>query len=173
MEESVSDFDEVLKISPSSRPFLWQRGLSLYYVEDYVEGAKQFRDDVAVNPNDTEEAIWAFLCEAKLLGPDRAREQFLKVGRDSRPVMRAALECFERPPSPAGPASILAAANPESPHDVFYSKLYAGLWHEAYGAEGEAKKEMLAAVGTQYAKLSGDYMASLAKVHVARRGWAA
>jgi hypothetical protein len=33
---------------------MWQRGLSLYYVERFADGAKQFRDDVAVNPNDTE-----------------------------------------------------------------------------------------------------------------------
>ena len=35
-----------------------QRGLSLYYVKQYEEGARQFRDDVAVNPSDTEESIW-------------------------------------------------------------------------------------------------------------------
>lgn len=37
------------------------------------------RDDVAVNPNDTEESIWAFLCEAQLQGPDAARSNMLKV----------------------------------------------------------------------------------------------
>lgn len=52
--------------------------------------------DVAVNPNDTEESIWAFLCEAQLIGPEAARQQMLKVGRDSRSVMRAAYEAFER-----------------------------------------------------------------------------
>ena len=41
----------------------------------------QFRDDVAVNPSDTEEAIWAFLAEAKLLGASPARRQFLQVPR--------------------------------------------------------------------------------------------
>ena len=35
-----------------------QRGLSLYYVGQFEEGAQQFRDDVAVNPADTEESIW-------------------------------------------------------------------------------------------------------------------
>lgn len=40
-------------------------GLSLYYANRYIDGAKQFRDDVAVNPNDTEEAIWAYLCEVR------------------------------------------------------------------------------------------------------------
>jgi hypothetical protein len=38
------------------------------------------RDDVAVNPNDTEESIWAFLCEAQLEGPEAARQKMLKVG---------------------------------------------------------------------------------------------
>lgn len=91
VEGSVVDFDAALAARPSIRPYLWQRGLSLYYIgtkEALEEGAKQFRDDVAVNPNDTEEAIWTFLCEAKLIGPEKAREQFLLVGRDSRPVMR-------------------------------------------------------------------------------------
>ena len=45
----------------------------------FEAGAAQFRGDVAVNPNDTEEAIWAFLCEARLHGADDARRQFLQV----------------------------------------------------------------------------------------------
>jgi hypothetical protein len=60
----------------------------------FEEGAKQFRDDVAVNPNDTEESIWCFLCEAQLYGPDKAHQNFLQVGPDSRPVMRKAYELF-------------------------------------------------------------------------------
>lgn len=37
------------------------------------------RDDVAVNPNDTEESIWAFLCEAQLEGVEAARAKFLQA----------------------------------------------------------------------------------------------
>lgn len=36
---------------------------------------------MAVNPADTEEAIWAFMCEARLWGPQRARDHFLEVRR--------------------------------------------------------------------------------------------
>jgi hypothetical protein len=61
------------------RPYLWQRGLTLYYLGQYEEGARQFREDVAVNPNDTEESIWAFLCEAKLQGAGEARRNMLKA----------------------------------------------------------------------------------------------
>ena len=45
----------------------------------FEAGAAQFREDVAVNPNDTEEAIWAFLCEARLRSADDARAAFLQV----------------------------------------------------------------------------------------------
>eukprot|EP00976_Prorocentrum_cordatum_P075351 1181871-Prorocentrum_minimum.AAC.4 len=116
VEGSLSDFDAILDIAPSQKPYLWQRGLSLYYANSicrrrvarqgtqmrcaritcfrFEDGAKQFRDDVAVNPNDTEESIWAYLCEAQLKGADSAQQTMLKVGRDSRPVMRAAYELF-------------------------------------------------------------------------------
>lgn len=43
------------------------------------EGAEQFRLDVAQNPNDTEESIWCFLCEAQLYGVNEARKRFLEV----------------------------------------------------------------------------------------------
>lgn len=45
----------------------------------FEEGAEQFRIDVAQNPNDTEESIWCFLCEAQLYGVEEARKRFLEV----------------------------------------------------------------------------------------------
>ncbi len=58
--------------SPMPRPadahsYMWQRGLSLYYLGRYAEGAEQFRVDVAVNPNDTWVESWMRSCaEARL-----------------------------------------------------------------------------------------------------------
>lgn len=68
-----------IESNPGIKPYLWQRGLALYYAEEYEKAAQQFREDVAVNPNDTEEAIWAYLAECQFLGPEKAREQLLKV----------------------------------------------------------------------------------------------
>ncbi|KAF6254568.1 hypothetical protein COO60DRAFT_1273046 [Scenedesmus sp. NREL 46B-D3] len=170
VEGSLQDFDRALAANPQLNPYLWQRGLSLYYMQQYTAGAKQFRDDVAVNPNDTEESIWAFLCEAQLEGPEAARQKMLKVGRDPRPVMRAAYECFQ---SGSSPEAILQAATDSGGHDSFYALLYVGLWHEAHGNAAEAEAAMVKSVQTRYAQLSGDYMAGLAKVHCQRRGWAA
>lgn len=169
VEGSLADFNAALRARPSIRPYLWQRGLSLYYVEQYAEGAQQFRDDVAVNPNDTEEAIWAFMCEARLDDPEAARQKFLRVGRDPRPVMRAAEEAFR---TGRGPQEIAASARGDTNgHAAFYSALYVALWHEAHSDEGAAKEAMLRALRTEYARGSGDYMAALARVHCKRRGW--
>ncbi|KAG5580816.1 hypothetical protein H5410_051443 [Solanum commersonii] len=50
---------------------------------------------VAQNPNDTEESIWCFLCEAQFYGIHEARKRYLEVGRDPRPVMREAYNMFK------------------------------------------------------------------------------
>lgn len=169
VEGSLQEFDAALAARPGIRPYLWQRGLTLYYLQQYEEGAKQFRDDVAVNPNDTEESIWAFLCEAQLVGAEEARKAFLQVGRDPRPVMRAAYECFQ---SGSDPSSILQAAGEDrSGNGAFYAWLYVGLWHEAEGNAEAAREAVERAAQTRYAQASGDYMADLAKVHCLRRGW--
>ena len=65
VDGSIADFDLVITTAPRMEPYMWQRGLSLYYAERFSEGSEQFRKDVKVNPNDTEEAIWAFLCDAR------------------------------------------------------------------------------------------------------------
>lgn len=61
----------------------------------------------------------------------------VQVGRDSRPVMRAAYECFR---SGAQPDAILqAAGGDQQGHAAFYAQLYVGLWHEAHGDTAAAE----------------------------------
>ncbi|KAH9553624.1 hypothetical protein CY35_08G021500 [Sphagnum magellanicum] len=167
---SVVEFDKALELDPQQKPYLWQRGLSLYYLRRFEEGAKQFRDDVAVNPNDTEEmlqSIWCFLCEAQLYGPDKAHQNFLQVGPDSRPVMRKAYELFRD----GGDTKELLAVGARDAHDFFYSHLYVGLFHEAHNNTTAAREAITAAVASPYGARSGDYMATLAKVHCGCREW--
>ncbi|BDA43529.1 hypothetical protein COCOBI_04-5410 [Coccomyxa sp. Obi] len=149
VEGSLEDFNRALSLDPAIRPYLWQ--------QQYEEASKQFRDDVAVNPNDTEEAIWAFLAEAQL------------VGEDPRPVMRAAYTAFQ---DGKEPDRIMAAINPmRGSHDTFYAQLYTGLFYESSGDASKAEEAMLAAVQTPYAQQSGDYMAGVAAVHCLTRGF--
>ncbi|KAH7542997.1 hypothetical protein FEM48_Zijuj02G0135200 [Ziziphus jujuba var. spinosa] len=142
---SLAEFDKAIELDPRQKAYLWQRGLSLYYLDRFEEGAEQFRLDVAQNPNDTEESIWCFLCEAQLYGVDEARQRFLEaklillvlVGRDSRPVMRKAYNMFKDGGDPEKVHDhlrfpVLAAEfSSGQANECFYSSLYAGLYYES------------------------------------------
>lgn len=123
---------------------------------------------MAVNPADTEESIWAFLCEAQLDGFDKARKQMLVVQTDPRSYMRRAYElfmgkCTEEDLAKEGATPASSAA--------FYALLYLGLYAEARGEGDKARNYIQASVATPYGKAGRDYMASLARVHLSVRGW--
>ena len=168
VDGSIADFDAVIAAAPGRAPYMWQRGLSLYYAERLQEGSAQFRRDVAVNPNDTEEAVWAFLCEARdpAVGFG-ARAPISSPSAGTRGYMRAAYALF----AGTGDEDALraVAANGGAAED-FYSWLYVGLYREAKGDDAGAKAAVLAAAATPYGSRSGDYMAALAEVHAKRRG---
>ncbi|CAN1161513.1 hypothetical protein LINPERPRIM_LOCUS1690 [Linum perenne] len=165
---SVAEFDKAIELDPRQKAYMWQRGLSLYYLDRFEEGAEQFRIDVAMNPNDTEESIWCFLCEAQLYGVDEARKRYLEVGRDSRPVMREAYNMFR---DGGDPEKLVAAFSNGGPNEYFYASLYAGLYHESQKEADSAKLHLVAACKSLYGQRSDDYMASLAKVHCQCRNW--
>lgn len=124
--------------------------------------------DVAVNPADTEESIWAFLCEAQLDGFDKARKQMLVVQTDPRPYMRRAYElfmgkCTEEDLAKEGATPTSSAA--------FYALLYLGLYAEARGEGDKARNYIQASVATPYGKAGRDFMTSIARVHLSVRGW--
>ena len=56
--ESIDLFDQAEAIRPSITPYLWQRGLSYYYADRFLDASRQFQVDVKVNPLDVEEIVW-------------------------------------------------------------------------------------------------------------------
>ncbi|CAH9145072.1 unnamed protein product [Cuscuta epithymum] len=165
---SLVEFDRAIELDPFQKEYLWQRGLSLYYLDRFEEGAEQFRLDVSKNPNDTEESIWCFLCEAQLYGIGEARRRFLVVGTDPRPVMRKAYEMFK---NGGDPEKLVAAFSNGQPNEYFYSSLYAGLFYESQLDSERSKGHIIASCQSLYGSRSDDYMVSLAKVHCQCRNW--
>ncbi|KAK3164329.1 hypothetical protein QOZ80_1AG0016110 [Eleusine coracana subsp. coracana] len=165
---SLTEFDRAIELDPRQKQYLWQRGLSLYYLDRFQDGAEQFRLDVAANPNDTEESIWCFLCEAQLYGTEDARKRFLEVGLDSRPVMRKAYALFK---DGGDPEKLVSDFSRGFDGEIFYSSLYAGLYYESQKNADMAKSCIVAACKSPYGSRSGDYMASLAFVHCQCRNW--
>mmetsp|Transcript_5466 Transcript_5466/g.10767 ORF Transcript_5466/g.10767 Transcript_5466/m.10767 type:complete len:227 (-) Transcript_5466:75-755(-) len=171
VEEAIAVYDQMIDAQPSVKPYLWQRGLALYYADRFTDGAEQFAADVAVNPNDTEEQIWHLLCMAQVKsGLAAAREAALTVGTDRRPVMRSAQALFL---GKTDTSELQAFAQKGGDAEKFYADLYLGLYGEAMGDTAEARKRISQAVASRYAQVSGasDPMAELAKVHLQRRGW--
>src|SRR5206468_3164056 len=87
IDESISDFDEVIKLNPAQAPYHWQRGICYYYAGRFEEGRKQFELHQTVNPNDVENAVWHFLCVARASGLDRARAALIPIQGDARVPM--------------------------------------------------------------------------------------
>ena len=187
VEQSVASFDEAIAIDPDSADYLWQRGLSLYYVDKFDEAAEQFLRDVRLNPRDTEESIWRLISQARGApgGFASAQAQMIQIDGETRPYMRVIYDVFagRRPAAdleslsqkaaaaaaaPAGPFS--SAGREGAVRTGFYCDLYLGLLAEAQGDAARAQERMARAAASPYSQ-SGDYMAALARVHCLRRGW--
>ncbi len=79
LDESIQDFDIAEQLDARIKPYLWQRGLSYYYAERFAESAQQFEIDLTVNAQDVEETVWRYLCVARSLGVEEARNSLLTV----------------------------------------------------------------------------------------------
>jgi lipoprotein NlpI len=171
-KESVADFDKYLELKPSEKPGHWQRGISCYYAGRFEEGSKQFEGYEEVDKNDVENAVWRYLCQARVIGQDKARAAMLKIGFDRRvPLMEVyALFCGK-----AKPADVLAAAKAGQPSAdelrmrLFYAHLYLGLYYESAGDKKLALEHMTKAAEDYKV---GGYMGEVARVHwdVLRKG---
>lgn len=173
VDEAIRLYDGVIASNPAAKPYLWQRGLALYYAGRFADGAEQFAADVAVNPNDTEEQIWHLLCLAQIKGGlDGARPFKLEVGTDRRPVMRAVQKLFLTGDK-ADEQQLESIAREGDIGSRFYASLYLSLFFESLGDADTARLRMTEAVATDYARGVGhrDPMVELANVAFERRGW--
>ena len=167
-KEAVEDFDAVLGLEPQSAPEHWRRGIALYYAGRYADGARQFETHRTANPEDVENAVWHYLCNARATNKETARKQLIPVSKDGRVPMKEVWDLFA---GKLKPADVLAAAE-KVPADTdkgtearFYAHLYLALYHEA---EGDAKKvaEHLTPAVEKY-KI-GHYMWDVANAHLAK-----
>lgn len=163
--ESAAEFDGLIRIENERSPFLWQRGIALYYAGRYSECRKQFELHRTVNPDDVENAAWHFLCVARDESPARARQLLLPVGPDSRRPMAEIYQMFR---GTLTPDQVLAAAG-TSAAGRFYARLYVGLYEEAIGNRERAGVELRQAASDEFAA-AGGYMHMVARVHVGLLG---
>jgi lipoprotein NlpI len=164
--ESIADFDKYLELRPKERPGHWMRGISLYYAGRFDDGKKQFAAYEEIDTNDVENAVWHFLCNARLVGAEAARAALLKIGKDQRVPLMQVYALFA---GKAKPDDVLTAAQAGSPPAqelkgrLFYAHLYLGLYHEAMG-NARQTREHLTRAAEDFPM--GHYMWEVARVHV-------
>ena len=158
--ESVSAFDDLVRIVPEYKPQLWQRGIALYYAGRYGDCRAQFELHRTVNPDDVENAAWHFLCVARAESIEKARAALLPVGSDPRVPMRQIYQMLAGSMTPDG---VLAAAGGDASAQ-FYAQLYVGLYAEASGRKDVALEHISVAAADRYGTVGG-YMHMVARVH--------
>lgn len=165
--QSVALFNLAEQEYPELADFLWQRGLSLYFANDFKGCSAQFRRDVRFNPSDTEEAVWAVLCESHLDGgmPLAQKNMMTLQGGDRRPIMRE-IEAAYR----SGDTGTLTHAADDTSSEVsqFYANLYLALYMDATDDKTSAKMYASKASASAYSLRSNDYMVAVAKTLVNR-----
>uniref|UniRef100_B8HRQ9 Uncharacterized protein n=1 Tax=Cyanothece sp. (strain PCC 7425 / ATCC 29141) TaxID=395961 RepID=B8HRQ9_CYAP4 len=165
IQASIADFDQAEALQPALTPYLWQRGLSYYYAEQFEAGARQFELDLQVNYQDVEETVWRFLCLARSQGLAAARTSLIPVKTDSRPIMARIYRLFA---GNCSPEDVLLGGQQEGSRGAFYANLYVGLFYEAAHQETLARPYLVKAA-EEYCL--DDYMWHLARVHRYLRGW--
>ena len=158
--ESVTGFDQVVKLAPDAAPQLWQRGIALYYAGRYRDCRAQFESHRTVNPNDVENPAWHFLCVARAESPEKARAAMLPVGPDQRSPMREIYEMFR---GTMAPEAILKLPSTD-PSARFFAELYVGLYFDASGDRTRAIEHLRIAADERYAS-AGGYMHRVAQLH--------
>jgi lipoprotein NlpI len=169
MAEALVAWDAKIAAAPDRRPHHWQRGIALYYAQKYTEGRAQFEAHQKVNPEDVENAVWHFLCVAKLENIAAARKVYIPITHDARVPMAEIHALFAGSGSEA--AVMAAAEKTPRPGTTLdgqraYAHLYLGLYAEA---QGENKK-CLAHLREAVARFPEDnYMGRVARVHLRLR----
>ena len=159
--ESAAAFDSLVKAEPDQAPYLWQRGIALYYAGRYNDCRRQFESHRTVNSDDVENAAWHFLCVARAESPAKARAALLPVGPDARVPMREVYQMFR---GTLTPEQVLSAAGSQS-DGQFYAHLYLGLYFEALGMKDRALEHIKIAAADRFER-DGGYMHMVARVHL-------
>lgn len=167
VEESIKTFESAARLQPDLRPHLWQLGISYYYVGEFQKGKELFASHQKVNDQDVENAVWHFLCGAKVDGIEAARGRFISITDDRRVPMKEVHRLF------AGKGTkdeVFEAARKgkgeELKSQMFFAYLYLALHEEAVGNAEESLKLIKKATG-EFGQ--NHYMGDVARVHEKRR----
>ncbi|MBA4031967.1 MAG: hypothetical protein C0478_13900 [Planctomyces sp.] len=141
---ALAAYDECVKLSPERLTAFWQRGLVLHAVGQWKEGAAQFQMyHDQISQSDRENGLWQILCNAPLLGEDKALEQRIRYVKPDRQPFPLVYRMYEKEVSLDQVRKQLAAtqlSKAEQDSVDFYLPLYAGFQSHMRGQTAEARQ---------------------------------
>lgn len=164
LPEAVAGFDQLAGRDPGAAPWMWQRGIALYYLGRFEDCAAQFAAYQTVNPGDLESAVWHTACVARDQSMEAAQTGMFPPGRDPR-VMRA--EIYEMFAGRLPPAAVIDRAGFIGDVAPFYAHFYAALLAEVSGDPARAADHLEIAASDRFDGVVG-FMHVVARVHRAR-----
>jgi tetratricopeptide (TPR) repeat protein len=175
MDACVTAYDKLIELQPSLEPRLWQRGLALYYANEFKKGVQQFETHQLVNTQDVENAVWHLLCAARISNIEDGRSKLIPISEDRRVPMSQIYEMY------AGrmtPEQVLEIANRTSARveldgeqhrlQRYYAQLYIGLYHEML-KNPEASIEAMKKAAKLNPLGKTNFMGQVARVHLQLR----
>ncbi len=163
-------YDRYIEAVPQAFPSLWQRGIALYFVGKYAEGADQFVKHREVNPHDVENAAWHYLCLAKAESIEAANRSVLPAPNDSRIPMAEVQQMLVNGDIASVTKAMegVAKDSPEYNSAIFYGNFYLGLYADANGDQETAIDRMSQAAKNAPRHYMGDVARVYAK-HLSNR----
>ena len=168
VDQSIKSFEEAIALEPKAKAHLWQLGIAYYYAGRFAEGRDLFQLHQTVNAHDVENAVWHFLCAARIDGPESARKKLIPITGDKRVPMSEVNALFLG--SGSKEDVLKAAAEVKGDQDrrnaLCYAHLYLGLYEEAH-ANKEKSLEHIHKAAEEFSQKH--YMGEVARVHAKLR----
>ncbi len=168
IKQAVESFDEIIRLQPELQPHLWQRGLALYWADEFQKGKEQFETHQDVNAQDVENAVWHLLCAARVDGLETARAKMIPIKGDKRIPMKEIYEVFAGRMEPEKVIEA-AAESPDIQRSLYYGFLYNGLYYEMIGEEEKCIEAMQKAEKAKSLMEKDNLMNQVATIHLRLR----
>ena len=144
LTDSLKDFNKAEELNPQLTPYLWQRGLTYYYLGKYAKAARQFELHLSIQSQDIHNTLWFFLAMAQLEDIYMARDCLLPVGDNIDSYMQNIYLAF------AGRYNLNNLIHLNDDFDriknmpmgdryhLFYTNFYAGLYCDVIGDKNKS-----------------------------------
>lgn len=164
VDASIQTFERLITSKPEAKPHLWQLGIAYYYAGRFADGRALFEAHQTVNSADVENAVWHFLCIARLDGIETARKKLIAITGDSRVPMKEVHELFAGTGSSENVISAASklSSDRERKNALCYAHLYLALYHEAAGDKARSIEHIKKAAGEFKQE---HYMGKIAALH--------